>query len=263
MARPETPERLAAAFLRRVGGREAGLLLDYDGTIADIRGKPDQASIADEERAVLTRLARSGRARVAVITGRSLAGLLTVSGPLDGVVLGVNGGLQIVSPEGTWTHPKAERLQPRIRAAASELKPILDRWPGTLLEDKVFSLTAHYRLHPEAGSGIHAAVAGIVARSRGELRSLPGKYGVEIQPAVEWDKGRAADRLLDEWGVGDASLFMGDDRIDEPAFEAVNARHGMTIRIGASDEPSAAGLLLESPADAREFLRLLAATLAP
>ena len=48
------------------------LLLDYDGTLAPIRSHPDLATIPDETKKVLERLARHPEVFVAIVSGRSV-----------------------------------------------------------------------------------------------------------------------------------------------------------------------------------------------
>ncbi len=258
MARHTAPEELVASLLRQAHGRTVGLLFDYDGTLADIRPTPAQAVIGRDERENLVRLAQSPRARVAIVTGRSKAGLLAVSGPLDGVTLALNGGLHIVSPGREWTMPDVEKFRPALARAEKIMADAVAEWPGTILEEKELSMTVHFRLRPDAQAALESALQSALERENGQLRTLPGKQSFEIQPNVPWDKGRAATWLLDDWGVGDAALFLGDDRIDEPAFTAVAAVGGLTCRVATTGEATSAGWVLPSPTDARRVLALLA-----
>jgi trehalose 6-phosphate phosphatase len=68
------------------------------------------------------------------------------------------------------------------------------------------------------------------------------------------DKGAVIATFLDERPFkGRKPIFVGDDATDEPGFVAVNARDGVSIKIG--DEPTAA---LYRAADLQEFLLWLA-----
>jgi trehalose-phosphatase len=234
-----------------------GLLLDYDGTLTDIAATPDLARMDAGTRTSLNALAAIPGMRLAIITGRSREGLAEVTGPLHNVTLAVNGGLRIIEPGSEWTEPHAAALRPVLGTVARDLAAAVARWPGVLLEDKELSLTVHYRQCPAARPELEHLLAEIQHRVGPDVRLLPGKQSVEIQPAVEWDKGRAALALLDRWGIRDTALFLGDDRIDEPAFLAVRQRGGVTCRIADEHLQTAAEWLLPEPEDARQLLGLL------
>jgi trehalose 6-phosphate phosphatase len=75
------------------------------------------------------------------------------------------------------------------------------------------------------------------------LKLTPGKMVYEIQPRVEWDKGKAVLYLLEALGLdGDdvIPLYLGDDITDEHAFEALGSR-GVGILVGDADDPELAG----------------------
>jgi len=262
MPRTTTPAELVTALLRLAGPAPIGILFDYDGTLVDFTARPDLAHVDPETNDRLMRLAQSRRARVGIITGRSLSGLKAVAGPLDGVALAVNGGLRIVTPEQDWTQPDALHLKPALAKIAAALADPVARWPGALIESKDFGLTVHFRQAPEAGAALEAAAGEIVARIGAGFRMLAGKMSFEVQPAVDWNKGDAATALLDGWGVEEAALFVGDDRIDEPAFSEVRIRGGLACRVGPSHEDSAAQWSLDTPSDARELLGRLVEALA-
>jgi len=83
-----------------------------------------------------------------------------------GLFLVLEGKLEIVRPE--------NELEARI----TELGP------GILVEDKGYSLALHYRLAPEHGPALRAAVAHICAHlPAGSVEILPGKLVVEVKPA--------------------------------------------------------------------------------
>jgi trehalose-phosphatase len=257
MATRTTPELLVRMLVTQAGQGPVGLLLDYDGTVADITARPDLAGIPESTRARLEQLAASPRVRLAIVTGRSRAGLEAVAGQLRHITLAVNGGMQIFSGEEAWTHPEAARAQPLVAGAVRRLSEVVARWPGTIVEDKQLSLTVHYRQNIAARSALERAAEELLRESGGALRTLPGKESFEIQPSIEWDKGRATEVLLDRWETGAASLFLGDDRIDEPAFTALRVRGGLACRVGAHTDATEAEWTLASPEEVRQTLDLL------
>ena len=69
----------------------------------------------------------------------------------------------------------------------------------------------------------------------------PGKMVYELQPKLDWDKGRAVLYLIDALGLdGDdvVPLYLGDDITDEDAFRALAGR-GIGIFVGSQTIPSA------------------------
>ena len=115
---------------------------------------------------------------------------------------------------------------------------------GALVEPKRSSVAVHYRLVDEAERPrIKAVVDELLAEHAGELKVTPGKMVYEIQPNVDWDKGKAVLYLLEALGLdGDdvMPLYLGDDITDEDAFEALAGR-GIGIFVAEPDDPELAG----------------------
>ena len=89
---------------------------------------------------------------------------------------------------------------------------------------------------------------------------------LELQPGVEWDKGRAVLYLLKALGLdedGVAPVYLGDDFTDEHAFEALAGR-GLRVFVGEANDPEVAGRTtaadyrLNSTDEVERFLGLLA-----
>ena len=66
----------ARFFDQIAGSRPRALLLDYDGTLAPFRVERDQARVDPSLRDALAGICRTGRTRVAVISGRALRDLI-------------------------------------------------------------------------------------------------------------------------------------------------------------------------------------------
>jgi trehalose 6-phosphate phosphatase len=115
----------------------------------------------------------------------------------------------------------------------------------------------HYRLvSDEERPRVRKVVDAILAEHPEELKITPGKMVYEIQPKIEWDKGRA---MLDDV----VPLYLGDDVTDEDAFETL-AERGVGIFVGSPDDPEVAGrttaadYILLSTEEVRQFLDTLA-----
>ena len=65
----------------------------------------------------------------------------------------------------------------------------------------------------------------ILADHPDELKVTTGKMVYEVQPKIDWDKGKAVLYLLEALGFDSddvAPMYLGDDITDEHAFEALS-----------------------------------------
>ncbi len=131
----------------------------------------------------------------------------------------------------------SERVTDTLRIQVAPVK-------GALVEPKKSSVAVHYRLVDEhERPQIQAIVEAVLAAEPHALRVTPGKMVYEIQPQIEWDKGRAVLYLLaalelDEHDV--LPLYVGDDITDEHAFQALSGR-GIGILVADPADPEVAG----------------------
>jgi trehalose 6-phosphate phosphatase len=123
----------------------------------------------------------------------------------------------------------------------------MDPIEGALVEPKKTSVAAHYRLvSEEERPRVKEIVDAVLAEHPDELKVTPGKMVFEIQPNVEWDKGRAVLYLLAALDLDRddvVPMYLGDDITDEHAFEALAGAspRGIGIFVGAADDPEVAG----------------------
>ncbi len=102
----------------------------------------------------------------------------------------------------------------------------------------------------------------VVAR-HSELRTITGKKVFELQPNIDWNKGRAVLWLLETLGLEQPEvlpLYIGDDLTDEDAFRALRQR-GVGIVVSELPRPTAARYALRSPGGVERFLREIVAGL--
>lgn len=246
----------------RLAGRRPALFLDYDGTLTPIAAHPDHALLPEATRPVLQRLARL--CPVALVSGRDLATLRRLV-ELEGVTYAGEHGYDILHPDGSRAQPpEVAALVPEIDAAAAALGEALGDLDGVVLERKRFSLAVHYRhVAAEAVGQVREAVAAVLERHP-RIKAMAGKKVVELQPALDWNKGRAVVALMAEEGIGAESLpiFLGDDVTDETAFEALAGQGVCIVLEGEEDRETAARLRLVDPVEVRRFLERLADLLA-
>jgi trehalose-phosphatase len=209
-------------------------------------------------REVLDRLGQ--RWLTAIISGRSLADARDLVG-LEHLLYAGNHGLEIEGPPGSGIRRNmAEEFAPEVAAAAGELETALADVEGSLVENKRYSLSVHYRLvAPEQAAAVETAVDEAVARHP-KLDKRLGKKVFELRPGIAWDKGRAVRWLLENIDDGQAGwlpVYVGDDVTDEDAFTAL-ADDGIGVLVSEDDRDTAATHRLQDTDEARRFLARLA-----
>jgi trehalose 6-phosphate phosphatase len=252
-------------LVRDLAGRRPAVFLDYDGTLTPIVDRPEDALISESMREAVRGLA--GRCPVCVVSGRDRRVVQELMGVDDLIVAGSHGfdiwspaGGEIQREEGAGFADLLEEVNERLHR---EMSPI----EGALIEPKKTSVAAHYRLvSEEERPRIKGIVDAVLEEHPGELKVTPGKMVYEIQPNVEWDKGKAVLYLLEALGLdGDdvVPMYLGDDITDENAFEALATR-GIGVFVGRADDPEVAGrttsadYVLHTVKEVEQFLDTLA-----
>ena len=253
-------------FAERLGGARPAVFTDYDGVLTPIVDRPEDALISASMREVLRELA--SRCPVCVVSGRDRAVVQELMG-LDDLVVAGSHGFDIWSPEaGTLEHEAGSAQEGLIENVTAELDQAVGGVPGVAIEPKKISVAAHYRLVADEGdrAKVREAVQQLLAERPDDLKMTPGKMVYELQPKLDWDKGRAVLYLIDALGLdGDdvIPLYLGDDITDEDAFQALKGR-GIGIYVGSQTDPerdgrsTAADFVLDSVAEVERFLDGLA-----
>jgi trehalose-phosphatase len=259
----DLPNALVALddILARCEGRPLALFLDYDGTLTPIVDDPEQALLSEGMRAVVSDLAEE--CSVALVSGRDLQKLKSLAG-LQHVTHAGSHGFDIETADGrTVAHEGAMADLPALDRAERQLRQRLSGIAGAIVERKRFAIAVHFRqVAPQKVDRVQTVAKEVLAEQEG-LRAKPGKMVVELQPDVDWDKGRAVLWLLEQMGAaGSASpLYVGDDVTDEDAFRALKGQGiGVLVR---DDQPraSAADYVLDDVDEVRRFLEVLTARL--
>ncbi|MBO0681997.1 MAG: trehalose-phosphatase [Candidatus Dormibacteraeota bacterium] len=264
----ELPDALAGQdeLHRRLAGKRPALFCDYDGTLTPIVDRPEDAVISPAMREAVRRLAE--RIPVCVVSGRDRRVVQKLMGVDDLVVAGSH-GFDIWSPSGgAIQREEGAEYAGLLGEVRERLSSDLAGVPGALVEPKRVSVAAHYRLVPEAERPrVRATVEELVAEHPKELRVTPGKLVLEVQPRIEWDKGRAVTYLLGALDLDCEDvvpIYLGDDVTDEDAFAALAGR-GVGVFVGRAGDPelggrgTAADYALSGPADVERFFDLLTA----
>jgi trehalose 6-phosphate phosphatase len=211
--------------------RQLALFLDFDGTLVAIADHPDAVQLDLATRQALVHLDRILGGAIAIITGREIAAVDRFLAPLHLSVAGVH-GLTRRDAQGRMYAPVVEGgLTAAVEGAVA---PLLMKYPALVLEYKYGAVALHYRSHPEIENRCVELMEQAVDKLSGiELKR--GKMVVEAK-AVGGNKGAAiADFLNEAPFTGRQPVFAGDDITDEDAFVLVNARDGISIKIGPGD----------------------------
>ena len=249
--KPSALERWDEIASRLVGRRPA-VFLDYDGTLSPIAPRPEMATLPEETREVIRRLAE--RYPVAILSGRGREDVASLVA-LDGLSYAGSHGYDIAGPG--FRHEVGDGIPDKIESAAQALRD-LEKIEGVLIEPKRFAISIHFRLAPEEEvPRIERAVDEVAAAHRG-LRKGHGKKLFELRPDLDWHKGRALVWLMEALGLsGAVPLYLGDDITDEDAFKAVE-ENGIGILVAEEPRPTAATYSLRDTAEVRRFLEWLA-----
>ncbi len=242
----------------------AGLLTDFDGTLSPIVSDPTAASLVAGAGPALERLARR-LAVVAFITGRA---------PLDARGMVAVPGLLVVGNHGTeWLEPGAESPEPApesdaIRRGLDAILVQVPEMPGVTVEHKGLSATVHYRNAPDPDAARDAVLAALGGAAERDIDLRHGRMSVELRPRNAGDKGVAARRVIERYGLRGA-VVMGDDVTDLDMFAVVAEERergtldGVIIGVaGAGGETppavrEAADVVLDDPEMAAQLLESL------
>ncbi len=241
------PDDVTAALTRAAQAPHILVACDFDGTLAPIVNHPADARPLPAAADALRRLAAAPDTAAALISGRALADLGTLSGLSEVVHLVGSHGAEFESGFG---HDIDTAL---LQTITETLNAIAAQHPGVTVEPKPASVALHVR--NAAPADAEAALA--AAHAAGEswtAQQTAGKAVLEFAVIIT-DKGEAID-ILRQREAADVVVFFGDDVTDEKAFRRL--RDGdVGIKVGPGD--TAAGHRIDSPEDVAACLEFLAA----
>ena len=198
---------------------------------------------------------------MAVLSGRDRKDVERLVGLPGAVYAGSHGfdiaGAGLRHEVGDGIPRVVERVTARLREELAGIK-------GALVERKRFAVAAHYRLVPEERVAAVERIVDAVLAEHPELMKTPAKKAFELRPRLAWDKGKALLWMIEALGLDGPDLvplYIGDDATDEDAFRAVAARGGLGVLVTDEPRETAATYALRDPAEVRELLERLAATL--
>ena len=244
---------------KKIAGKRLFVALDYDGTLTPIVEHPDLAVLSEEMRGAVAALAT--HCTVAVVSGRDRKNVETLVG-IDGLSYAGSHGFDISGPAGRLiSAEQGTRSLPVLDSAEKSIRAYLDRFEGVLVERKKFSIAVHYRkVEKNRKQEVEAAVDRVLSEHAG-LRKGSGKKVFQLQPEIDWHKGKALCWLMDALDLDRPDvlpLYMGDDVTDEDAFRVLQDG-GISVLVKGEDAEetpphSAARYALDDCRQVREFL---------
>jgi trehalose-phosphatase len=233
-------ERLTAAPDR------AAIFLDFDGVLAPIVDRPEDAYPPPETRAELERLVERYEL-VAVVSGRAGDDVRDRVG-VDGIVYVGSHGLEL--------DRQADRWRQQIVDFASAAT-----WPQSEIELKGLSVAFHFRSREDEKAAVVELESIAEAARDSGLVARFGRKVLEVLPPVGSNKGTAVRSLLDGADISRV-LVAGDDTTDLDAFRAVEGyADKVRVAVLAPESPRIlaehAELVLESTDEFLDLLRKL------
>ncbi len=232
------------------------VVLDYDGTLAPIRMRPEDAHMAPSMRELLRQVA--ARCTVAVVSGRDLDNVREKVG-IGSIAYAGSHGLDIQTPKGDRFAPKAARdCLDALDVAETKLREGVIS-SSARIERKRFSIAIHTRGIPRPEKTNADALVEDVLAKTAKLERRAGKEVIELRPQTGWGKGRAVEDLLDRLGFPAHRrpvAYVGDDLTDEDAFASPVVDAPVLVRERERD--THARFALSGPSEVEDLLEDLA-----
>ncbi len=243
---------------QRLEGHRAAVFLDYDGTLTPIVARPELAVMPQDMRNAVKRLA--ARCTTAIVSGRGLADVAGLV-QLGQLYYAGNHGFEIKGPDdSTILYEKGKEFLAAVADISRRIEDGIEGIDGAFVENKLYSLSVHYRL---ASADRVGDVERVVDEALVDFPNLQKRYGkkvFEIRPRIDWDKGKAVLWLLQVLHLDTADvlpIYIGDDVTDEDAFRALKGR-GLGILVADEPRASAADYFLRDIEETKQFLETLA-----
>ncbi|WP_448005104.1 bifunctional alpha,alpha-trehalose-phosphate synthase (UDP-forming)/trehalose-phosphatase [Agromyces bauzanensis] len=258
---PGVSDPLRTALGRIAETERLLVALDFDGTLAPLVDRPEDARATSRAHSAIQRLAEADDTRVAIVSGRALASLGEVASPPEGTLLSGSHGVELQLDAGEVTIDLRDSEFARLQRLAEILEDVAAGSHGAWVERKPAGLALHTRqLSSSAGTALQQAARQRVEWEVQGITVRAGKSVLEFSVRSS-DKGESLTRLRQHVGAT-AVIYVGDDVTDEDAFAALDAEdvgvkvgQGKSIATYRVRSPEDVATLLEVLADARNHAR--------
>ncbi|MEA5457091.1 trehalose-phosphatase [Sinomonas sp. JGH33] len=252
MASTGVPEDLRIALERLAAVERLLVALDFDGVVAPIVERAEQARPLPETATAVAELAGLAGTWTAYVSGRSLASLVEVATPDARTLLIGSHGAEVRL--GGEEHPVVldHDQQEALHALHIAFAEVASQAPGTWVEEKPAGRVLHTR---QADAEVAEAAVGAARERLASRRDVFLKTGKQVLEGsvVHATKGEGIS-FLRQVTEADALLFAGDDVTDEDGFLALDDGD-VGIKVG--DGETAAGFRVADPRNIAEAMALL------
>ncbi|MEW7291522.1 bifunctional alpha,alpha-trehalose-phosphate synthase (UDP-forming)/trehalose-phosphatase [Aquimarina sp. 2304DJ70-9] len=206
------------------------LFLDYDGTMVPFEKLPENAKPTQRVFDILDALYQQPNTKVIIITGRDRDTIQEWFGHKE---------YTLITEHGAWLKEKNKdwELMERVdnkwfESIAPILESFTDRTPGSLVEEKRYSLAWHFRnVDPDLGkkraNSLKTTIQQLIANHNLEI--LEGDKVLEIKVSGV-SKGKSASKMLLDASY-DFIFAIGDDWTDEHMFKELPT-DAHTVKVG-------------------------------
>lgn len=232
------------------------IILDYDGTLMDFHADP-QAVMPDAGLIqLLTELKNDSRNKLVVNSGRDRPTLESWLGPLE---------IDLAAEHGVWVKSNgAWKRNPNLasdwkKSVIEVLETMVERTPGSFIEEKDFSVAWHYRrVDRDFGEKRVREFRDVLLylTANLDLQVLEGNKVVEVKNAGV-SKGKASMNWTNG-GNWDFIMAIGDDHTDEDTFKVL-PEDAYSIKVGTGQSIARYNIL--SVDEVRTLLRSLVGNL--
>ena len=227
----------SAEVLERAAGASTLLVAsDFDGVLAPFASDPMQVAPMPGTMDTLRALAALPHVHVAVVSGRDLETLRTLTG------IGAEEPLVLIGSHGAESSSQAVReameaaaVTPDDEVTLAELRSdiealVKESHPDAGIEHKSAAVVVHVRGLPREVGDAAIADARRVALDHPGVKVLKGKSVLELSVSHA-DKGSAVTALGRHVGAT-ARVYLGDDVTDEDAFMRLTRPEDVTVKVG-------------------------------
>ncbi|OJV64396.1 MAG: bifunctional alpha,alpha-trehalose-phosphate synthase (UDP-forming)/trehalose-phosphatase [Clostridiales bacterium 38-18] len=232
------------------------ILLDYDGTLVGFKSIPEKAKPDKELKLLLEKLAQDEKNTVVIVSGRDHITLEKWLGELK---------LNLVATHGLWIKEIDKEWEMSLtlnnewkNSIYHVMEVYADRMPGSIIEEKDYSLAFHYRLcDPDlVTTKLHEVREALTAMTHSMTIGVQeGNKVLEVKDK-RVNKGYGASIFLKNPEY-DFIMSIGDDITDEDLFEVLKDSH-YSIKVGLGN--SKARYRLRSWQSVRKLLSKLSNT---
>ena len=230
---------------------------DFDGTLAEIAPTPADVLFGELQKGWLKDFISLPECSVGIISGRPIDELRRLIGLNQIFYVGCH-GLEWAAPDGeVYTSWANQSIVDALRSLRDDMSKAVADADGIILEDKGMALALHYR-RADRDTAM-AARKEFVRTVHGyqqqgvKLEISAGKEVIEAKP-TGMTKDDAIKQILARYASTALPIYIGDERSDEAAFEAI-ADIGLAILVAETPRETAATLFLKDPTEVYLFLR--------